>query len=318
MKRTLIFGALLLAMAVTAIALFVWPASNHPTRPPAAPNATAELSQMLDAAGVPVRAAASTEALGAAPVSDTTDGWWQRPLSEVFDAMLAAANDGDMHAAYALGSRSARCVDLLRERSADTLLAGYRQDMEMMKGRDDPEGIRLANVSNQFRRELQAYEDCAAVGEARLAGYLQWLERAGRAGVTGARVAYAQNAMAEYRGDRNALIANIEQATARRALTRDWLEELVRAGNEDALNVYVEALSGQDGIYAADLTQARAYGYALDLVRSRRVDGFAKLWADGPIRYGDDLTPRQWDEATVRGRQIFRESFEHLPAWPNR
>lgn len=328
MKRPLLFGmALLLAIATIAVGLLVWTQRGNSTRLMSAPNAAAELRRMLDASNPASLAATSAERTALAIArSEPNADWWQRPLSEVFSLMQAAAEAGDKQAAYALGSRSAWCMKVLRERTPETLLSEYRQNMESIEVADDPAltRTRLTNTNNRFQRELDSYEDCAVLGEERVSGYLSWLERAGRAGVTGARLAYVQYAMSEYRGDRGALIAEIEVASDRRTQARDWLEQMVRDGNEQALATYVEALSGHDGLYTKDLAKATTYAYTLDLVRSRRmaglsrVDRFPQLWTEGPIRYGDRLKPHQWDEITVRGRHIFQESFEHPPPVPNR
>lgn len=333
MKKLVHSGvALLLLAAVIGAGMRLWPGRDAASKAPGI-GAAAELRQVLDASKADADAATlALEATLRAAHAQADASWWERPLSEVFGQLQAAAAAGDAQAAYVLGLRSAACVQALRERTPEVLLAESRREAEWAADSDDPGNAasRLQNTNRQLRRELETYEDCAVLPEEDLSRYLSWLARAGHAGLDEARLAYVGHAMDDYAGDRGALIAGIEVASERRTLARQWLEQMMRAGNEQALAAYVEASGGGDGLYAEDFATTATYRYALDLVRSRRMEAlhrrmealgsparrertFAQLWAQGPIRYGDQLTSQQWDEVAVRGKQIFRESFEHMP-----
>lgn len=329
MKRALVFGAgLLLAVAAITTEFLASGQRGGSTASRSPSDAAAELRQALEAAqrSSPAHEEARRAALVHSPRLQPNADRWNRPFSEVYDEIHAAAKAGDGQAAYVLGSRSARCMRVLRGRSPEVLLSEYRRDMETIEVAGDPKltEIRLSNTNGRFQRELEAYEDCAVLGEDQLSGYLAWLERAGRDGVEDARVAFAQYAMSEYHDDRGALIAQIEVARERRIQARAWLDSLIRKGNEQALRTYVEELSSGNGLFTGDFAISRTYAYALDLAVSRRigrsyadgVDRFPQLWNEGPIRYGDELTSQQWDAVTERGRQIYRESFATPPPNP--
>ncbi len=133
-----------------------------------------------------------------------------------------------------------------------------------------------------------------------------WLERAAAAGSTDAQLAFAENALAEFGGDRGALIAGIEEAARRRERAATWLRRLIHAGNERALVLAVQDphLAG----HQPDSVEHEAHRHAWDLVRGSRSGDFAGVWSDGPERY-DLLAPAQWDEVARRGRQIYSDHF---------
>lgn len=325
MKKLLI-GGLLLVTALCAIGLVVighLPALDRGRAPsPRSPDdAAAELRQALTAESQAATKAAAPPIPSAVVATGASNPeWWQPPLPEVFEMLQAKAERGDMQAAYVLGSRSAECMNRIRNDSPDKLLEDYRQDIAIDEsGRDlaprDRERLN-ANRDRQFASRLKRYEECAVLGEDALAGHLEWLERAGASGIEKARLAYARYALAECESDRGALIADIETAARRRERAVEWLGQLVADGNEDALNMLVESpeISG----LAADRVALMSYRYTLDLVRSRRVGKFPALWEAGPARYGDEFTAQQWDQIATRGRRIFREDFEDAPLWPGR
>lgn len=326
MKKFLVV-ALLAVTALCALGLAVL--ANLPAFAPgrtsqasSPEDATAELRQMLGA-----RSQAALDAEAAArtiPPPELVDSvanvdWWTLPLPEVIERLLALAEAGDMEAAYALGSRSAGCMETLRKDSPENLLEAYRRDITIDLGRPrtpEQQALWKLNTDRQFASRLKRYEDCAVLDEAVLADHLQWLERAGASGLDKAQLAYAQYASAEYEDDRGALIADIEEATRRRERAAEWLRRLVADGNEQALSAMVESpdISG----LAADPEALMSYRYVLDLVRSRRVGKFEALWGEGPTRYGDEFTTQQWNDIAARGRRIFKEDFEDAPLWPGR
>ncbi|MEZ0472673.1 hypothetical protein [Luteimonas salinilitoris] len=241
--------------------------------------------------------------------------WWRNPLPEVFDALQEAAAAGDMDGAYILGVRSAQCRTVLRRDSPESLIHEYRDRKILYSGPGDSRPHR-ENREKELQEKLSQYEDCAVLGQERASAGADWLERAGRSGEASARLAFVTHALEEY-ATRGALIADIEEAGRRQKLAREWLEQLVQDGNEQALHYYVDALDGRYALYARDEPASMAHAYALDLVRSRRVGDFDQLWRQGPERYGN-RTPAEWDEITSHGREIYREHFEHTPLWPGR
>jgi hypothetical protein len=241
--------------------------------------------------------------------------WWQQPLASLHAELRALASAGDMQAAHVLGARSAHCVQVLRKEAPEELTRRYEDDLEHLAGRSPAStDVRRRNAERRLREGLDRYQDCLVVGLARAHEGVDWLERAGLAGNDAARVDFAAHALAEYE-TRGALIADIEEASRRRQLARVWLEQGVRDGNEHALRRVTDSLAGGDGLYVRDEASFQAHAYALQLVQGRRAGTFQLLWRDGPARYGP-LTEAQWAEATARGREIFSESFEHMPIRP--
>lgn len=241
--------------------------------------------------------------------------WLSPPLDEVYAELRAAAERGDIDAAYVLGDRSAQCRKTMVERAPDKLLAELEQEMAF-PGAAEYAQARLANVHDRIAGDLARYEACSRVGQAALDESLMWLERAGRGEAKDARLAYVAAWSEQTAGDRDGLIADIERAATQRTLAREWLGQGLAAGEERALDLYIDAYATGGGLFPRDRMQELAYRYARDLVQGRRGSRFEALWADGPTRFGD-LTPQQWDAIEAQGRAIFKTHYEARPAWPN-
>lgn len=335
MKRILAAGALLLALAGVGAWWYAGRASTErgASEDAVALDAVASATGRRPAAGVQDAAAALRQRLstlsGRSPGSAARDKrvmaaiwakvpsgkWWLPPFDEVYADMRAAAERGDLEAAYVLGSRSAQCRKTVEDDTPEKMLIELDRLTE-----EEPAGpgdqARINNIHEELARNLAEYEACSAVGRASLDESLQWLERAGRGGFKDARLSYVA-AWSEQTGrDRDALIADIERAAAQRTLAREWLGRGLAAGDERALDLYIDAYSGRGGLFSRDRVQALAYGYARDLVRSRRVGQFDALWASGPSRFGE-LTSPQWDAAETQGRALFKAHYAVRPAWPN-
>ncbi|NZA25659.1 hypothetical protein H0E84_04630 [Luteimonas sp. SJ-92] len=250
------------------------------------------------------------------------DSWWRDPLPEVLDALQDAAATGDTEAGYILGVRSAGCRTILRRDTPESLIHEYRRKViylgagDSRQERENWERQYRENRERDLQKKLREYEDCAVVGQERVSAGADWLESAGRAGNASAQLSFITHALEEY-ATRGALIADVEEARRRQKLAREWLEQLVHDGNEQALDRYVEALDGRYSLYPRDERASMAHAYALELVRSRRAGDFDRLWREGPERYGSP-TPAEWDEISSRGREIYLEHFQHAPVWPGR
>jgi hypothetical protein len=241
--------------------------------------------------------------------------WWHRPLADVHAELEALASAGDVDAAHVLGARAAQCGRTLRDDHPKELARRYEAELEILAERHPSNDAALRNAQRGLQEGVGRYEDCAAFGMAGTRAGVAWLERAGRSGNERARIAFVEHALDDYR-TRGTLIANIEEASRRRQLAREWLDQGVRDGNELALEIAAESLDGRrGGLHARDEVAFQAHAYALQLVRSRRTGRFQALWRDGPDRYGE-MTQAQWAEAVARGRRIFSESFEHKPVVP--
>lgn len=277
--------------------------------------AAAELRQLLDSPEMRDDDAPALERIFAQARADAP--WWNAPLPEVYDALLAAARGGNVEAMHAIGSRSLDCLRSLREKTPIQLLASFRDEIERIENLDgEGHAVHLSNATGQARRQLEDYRSCSTLGEAKLAGALDWVARAGHAGNDRARLLYARSVLDAYKDDRGALISDIEGVARRRVLARRWIEAGVKAGSEEALDMYAGAHYGQSGLYRRDLFEASTYSYVLDLVRRRRVNEFDKTWRDGPPRHEGWLTPQQWDEVQARGHAIFDTDFRDTPIWP--
>jgi len=244
---------------------------------------------------------------------------WNLPLADVEPGLRLLAASGDTAAAFALGSRAAGCMKRLREKTREELLDEQREELDDL---NDPyveprlAEVRRQNVERRLRGALAYYDDCAEVGEKRLSDYLAWLEKAGRAGHSSARIAYAQYAFDEWQKPLE-MVADIEEAVRRRTLARTWLDELVAAGNESALIAYVAALDGRNGLYAPNEDKRAIYSYVLDLVQNRRVGRFDERWAAGPyIPSAPEWTPERAARIKSEGHRIYREHFRDTPLWP--
>lgn len=303
-------------VSLLAIGVIVFRKPEPPAPSPEARDraATVELRRLLaDATPLPTPPAAAP--------STEENGWWSGRFSAMFQRLRAAAESGDASAAHALGSRSATCMTILRDKTPASILADFQDEMDVGKAVSDRfdaahlEG-RRQNIARRFAQDFDQYEDCAEIGAQRMADYLEWLERAGMAGSAVARLRYVEALQTAYSDDRGALIADIEEAGRRRALARTWLEDGVRSGDEPAFHAYAEALKGS-WLYREDYALAMAHAYALELAQQRRMGNFQQRWREGMRGYGDRLTPAQWADASRRGRQIFMATLHHRPVWPN-
>ncbi|MGO1003460.1 hypothetical protein [Lysobacter sp. CA196] len=241
--------------------------------------------------------------------------WLLPPLDEVYGELRAAAERGDVDAAYVLGNRSAQCRKTVVEGTPDKLLIRLEQELELQDPTPQSRG-RMASVHERIAGNLAQYEACSRVGQAALDESLLWLERAGRGDAKDARLAYVATWSEQAGRDRDGLIADIERAAKQRTLAHEWLAEGLAAGEDRALDIYIDAYSGNGGLFPRDRVQELAYGYARDLVQGRRGSGFEALWANGPIRFGD-LSSQQWDAIEAQGRAIFKTHYESRPIRPN-
>jgi len=291
---------------------------------PRAQDAAAELRRRLSALATesPAQRSAIERQYAEIMQRDPSLRRWMLPIDRIYPELLAAARGGDLDAAAVLGQRLSGCQRTLQDESPaklleklDLALAG--EPVGAGEPADEHSRARQANLREQFERDLEQHDACARVGRAALEEGMDWLERAGRGDAKGAQLAYVSAWAKQSGGDRDALIADIERIAARRALAREWLERGRAAGEEQALDLYVDAYDGQNGLYARDPLQEQAYLYARELVRGRRRGDFDKLWADGPRRYGSELTSAQWDAAEQQGRNIFKDYYEAHPAWRN-
>ncbi|WP_144436474.1 hypothetical protein [Lysobacter antibioticus] len=240
--------------------------------------------------------------------------WWLPPLDEVYAELRAAAERGDVEAASVLGGRSAQCRKTVMESTPDKLLAQLEEEMESPVDAEYAQA-RMATVHERFARELAQYEACSRVGQAALDESLLWLERAGRGDAKDARLAYVATWSEQAGSDRDGLIADIERAAQQRTLAREWLAQGLAAGEDRALDIYIDAYARSGALFPRDRVQELAYGYARDLVRGRRGSGFEALWANGPTRFGD-LSSQQWDAIEAQGRAIFKAHYESRPVGP--
>ena len=337
MKRAMGAGALLLALA--GLGLWVHtkrmpPMGSEPSPGSVAAAAAATGTDKPAAASVQDAAAALRQRLSELPqpspaglaaqermmdalwAKNPSARWWRPPFDQVYPALRAAAGGGDLEAAYVLGKRSAQCRTTAEEHAPEKMLEQWEEEAQSVPPGPDARG-RMETLRNRYAGDLAQYEACAAVGRDALDESLAWLERAGRGEVEGARLAYV-GAWSEQAGrDRDELIADIERAAEQRNLAREWLQEGLVAGDEAALDQYIDAYSGRGGLFARDPVQEMAYRYARDLVQGRRVSRFDALWSDGPTRYGK-MTSQQWDAAEAQGRALFKSYYEARPEWPDR
>lgn len=333
MKRWLGWGGLLLALAALAVWFYLTrltPARGAPAAGVEIANAAASGPENHSAPGAQNSADVLRRRLSELPQyspkfraamqsteaemekKSPTARWWLRPIDEIHAEIRAAAERGDLKAAYALGIRYGQCSRALEDSAPQKLLAELDQEMEFAGSTPAARGG-MENVGNRISSELATYNACASLDRATLDESMLWLERAGRGEAKGARLAYVSAWTRQASRGRNELIADIERMAAQRTLAREWLEQGLAAGDSDALDQYIEAYSGQGGLLPRDRVQEMAYRYARDLVRSRRVSGFDALWTSGPTRYGDELTSQQWDAAEAQGRSIFKTNYESKP-----
>ncbi len=245
--------------------------------------------------------------------------WWGTPFDQIHDRMRTAAEQGDMRAAYALGSRYIACEKALRERTPAFILENLEQELddEESSGYDVHESKgRLSNTRRRFEQELDQYEACASVGAERMQDGMAWLERAGQSGSESARGAYVSAVLGFRSEDRARLISEIERVVESRAQAREWLQQALVAGEEWPLESFNQAYEGS-ALYPRDPVRRNTFSYVQSLVRGRRSGDFEALWANGPHRYGKELTGAQWDWVEAEGRRIFERYYEDRPVWPN-
>ncbi len=241
------------------------------------------------------------------------DADWTAPLDEILGHLEARADAGDLDAMHVLGSRLSGCPRVLEEGSPDILLQAYEDELGRLDGdatvSDLIRDTRLENLQGRFLQDLARHAQCDAVGPDAIGRAAEWLERAARAGHARAQTAYATQGLAQFR-TRGQIVREIEEVVRRRDLARTWLEARLRAGDEAALQTYVRSHGDGNLLYSRDPKTFHAYGYALDLVRRRRVGDFDALWREGPERYGD-LSDAEWAASVDEGRRIYSAFFEN-------
>lgn len=249
------------------------------------------------------------------PTNDPGRADWVRPLPEVLPALLARAEAGEIEAAFVLGERLSRCYSVLLDRTPTVVLDEYEQELTWagLDPEHDADDVRLRNLENRTMAALDDHVECTAAG-AEVERAAEWLETAALAGHARARVNYATGALAEF-ASRGALIRNIEEIARRRTLARRWLEAGVHAGDEMALNRYVDSLRKGDVLYPRNPHKAQVYGYAQQLLRSRRVGQFDALWRDGPTR-APDFDDAAWAAILMEGRELFDSTFRDALLYP--
>lgn len=332
MKRTIAWTLLMLLLAGAAL----WFVRGHAVSPVTAPAAQAVAPAEAGASPAPgVRDAAGAlrerlstlppespaqraamEGIRAEMMKNPDRRRWLAPFDQIYAEFRARAEKGDADAAHVLGRRSAACLDTLKEKPPEQLLAALDRDIQGVTAGPASQAI-LANTRQRYERDFAEYQACANIDRASLDEALAWLERAGRGEAKGAKLAYVRTWAKQAGGDRYAMIADIERIAAQRALAREWTEQGLRAGDGEALDLYIEAYSGNNGLYPRDPVQEQAYHFVRDLVMARRTSGFDARWAAGPDRYRGNLTPQQWSAAEAQGRSIFKDYYEAKPVWPN-
>jgi hypothetical protein len=240
------------------------------------------------------------------------------PLDQSIAQQRQAARDGDIQAARTLGERLLRCRRSLRENPLASLLQRYEWDMaEIDSGDPAIKEFRRRNIESQFLSAVETHEDCIHAQQVPMAEAVQWLQRAGMAGDTQAQLAYARYALEEF-PDRAALIRNPAAAKQRAGLARTWTEQLVEAGNEDALEFMSTALSGSSPLYAKDREKSYIYGRVLSLIRAKRGDrspyaktrnAFDRLWNGTDLQHDRQLTPAQVENINRRARELYLAHF---------
>ena len=254
--------------------------------------------------------------------------------------LLRRAEQGDMEAAAKLGHYLLTCVGRRDaeaiKRRFDQQLAEAKEQAQMDSRRED---IAISNAKFRYANGMIQHEACSKLGEAQIANYHVWLEKAGRAGVASAKLAYMSSALKQFEG-KSALVANIEEAARRRGIARAWMEEILQEkghpDREAALRKYVAELNGEgNGLFAPDQQRAIVYQYVLEMVVASRVDAdprmrelmqsiaqrrgkaapssrLAQLWQNGPDRHGG-LSDQQWQQIADEGRDIFSRDFGPVP-----
>lgn len=267
---------------------------------------------------------------------------WQMSREDVAARYAAAADAGDMEAAYIAGSRLAECHRILAKDTPQAVLTEYRTlvPLELARLEGTPAFERVKQEGEErFVTRLDRYEECSALAPALVSRSVAWLEQAAADGHPGARKRYPELAMAEFES-REGVIRNPLEARRRQAIARRYLEAQVHAGDRAALQAFVAAQRGQGPLYPEDRRTAEVYGYVQRLATTAgtaqfasnddpriaaileanerrrvaaggrsRVDEFQALWRGGPERDPGAFTNAQWDSIAAEGRRIFQESF---------
>jgi hypothetical protein len=233
--------------AAAALAPAASPAASPPARP-AAP---------------PAVAAARPSAPGV-PAHEWPD--YRTPFGEAVQQLRGWADAGDMKAAITLSSQLSLCTPhglRVAEASDDDDRRSIMMDATDEHWTESQRETRRANMMQRINENAERRAACAALPHDILAHWLDPIDRAAQSGDTYAMREYARLAMGEYDGVA-AVVADVDEAIARRDKARAYLDEAVRRGDTSALvdlaGAYGEAPT--INLYAADAARAHAYAYA--------------------------------------------------------
>ena len=318
---------LLVLVVPAALLWFAWPTASP-----------SEIAQPASSAGEDLLALEPQRPRRERPVRPTREQMMAageaslRLHRQTVDELHTAAEAGDAAAQVELGRRLVECVGMARPEFALALennLEGAVRSLRrqaLVTGTDPTEEI--AGQRAAVAALLEQHKACVLIGEAEVAQYHAWLERAARDGSVEAKLAYAELALTEYHNVKPGTLArrdmvgelgaNLEEIVRRRDLAREWAQDAVEAGNFSALLLLKNAYGGSHPLYPRDHRAHAIYGHAADLALgwdySSPEGHLSERWNAGPERYEDStFTEAQWRDIQQQARRIYLRWYGEAP-----
>jgi hypothetical protein len=251
-----------------------------------------------------------------APAPDRPSQGWEHPLTPNLAAWREAARR-EPGEAMALAVRLSQCLRPLALKEKDEE-ADFARRRRQARDRGDTEQI-LQRIDEQQAEARNRRADCMALDAGFKAEMLSWYERAAReaddaALRSNARLAYVRQAFVDFPGEAD-ILARLDEAQRRRDLARAWLLDELEAGNERALEPWLDALHDASPLFPrADPVTQQAWGFVYQVRHARRGGGDAAaraLWDDAQAGgwYTGQLTPEQIAAALEAGRAHYLRLF---------
>jgi len=303
--RWLSAGAFVVALA--AVAWFASHRASAPIEPLRSASAPPAAASGVAAAAAPQTAAvvqptASRPDMG--PQHELPD--FRVPLDEAVPLLVEYAKAGDVMAGLELSSRLGVCTEYAQraaresdERDREII----EKDQHDERFTDEERAPRIAFVQSRIDTNARNLHDCERLPADLLAHRLDGVDRAAQAGNIWAKLEYAGFALADY-DSVAAIVANPEEAIARREKARAYLMEVLQSGDPRSLRELAEGYapgSISTRLFAPDASKAYAYAYAAMLAgvfRPEQLDWIVPNSAE-------QLSAAQRAAAEASGRSIY-------------
>jgi hypothetical protein len=233
---------------------------------------------------------------------------WRVPLDQAIPILREAADSGNTAAQIDLSVRLRACTKASL-RSAAEMDENDRRSIEDSNENErltDETRRKLAAIS-QSRIDANAYtrSACEHLPQDLRVHWLDSLERAAESGSLDAKLTYAGAAVSEY-DSIEAIVADVDEAIARRDKARAYLLDVLEAGDtrslRDLSDAYSSAFPSVPHVFPPDAVKSYAYAYAGMLAGAITPATFDWMMANG----GKPLDAERLAQAQAEGHRIYQ------------